>query len=474
MPDKNKTKIICTIGPASRSPEMLADMMRAGMDIARLNFSHGSFADHKNDVLEIRKVAREIGKPLAIMADLPGPKIRIGELADEQLFLKSNETLILTTASVIGTKEKISVNLPELPSKVTKGTSLFLNDGFIQLEVLDIEQEDVLCRIVVGGPLRSRKGLNIPDVDLGVSAFTETDMKIAEFALGIGVDALSQSFVEKSEDIRSLRKFANNLGYAPYIIAKIERSHAVDNLDAILHESDGIMVARGDLGVEIPIARIPVVQKQIVRKANRAGKPVITATQMLESMIYNRLPTRAEATDAANAILDGSDCVMLSGESAVGKYPIEAVGTLRAIAVEVEKTRATFACKTPGDPDLDEGDNILEIIASTVEKVIHRIKPAAVIVPTHSGITARNITRYRLPVWVLGVSSQAKTCQELIFSYGILPILEPDHPNHWRQWIRTNLQLHGIQGDRAILTEGPSSKYPDRNDRMEIIDLLRE
>jgi pyruvate kinase len=256
----------------------------------------------------------------------------------------------------------------------------------------------------------------------------------------------------------------------PFIIAKIERSRAVVNLDAILREADGIMVARGDLGVEIPIARIPVVQKAIVRKANQAGKPVITATQMLESMITNRLPTRAEATDVANTILDGSDCVMLSGESAVGKYPVEAVITLCDIAAEVEKTRPVCSCNTSYGQGMEDADSILEIIASSVETVIRKITPAAVIVPSHSGLTARNITRYRLPVWVLGVSSQAKTCQELIFSYGIIPVHELDHPTRWRQWIRTNLQLQNIQGDLAILTEGPFAKYPDRNDRMEIID----
>lgn len=474
MAAKNKTKIVCTIGPVSRTPEILSLLMLAGMDIARLNFSHGNFISHKEDVLQIRQVAQKVGKPVAIMADLPGPKIRIGELIDEVIVLQKDEFVILTTITIVGTKEKISVNLPGLPMAVEKGTSIFLNDGFIQLEVCDVFGQEVLCRVIVGGPLRSRKGVNIPDVDLGVSAFTEEDRKIAEFALGLGVDALSQSFVEKSRDIVQLREFARDLGYSPFIIAKIERSKAVANLDAILHEADGIMVARGDLGVEIPIARIPIVQKEIVRKANRAGKPVITATHMLESMITNRLPTRAEATDVANAILDGTDCVMLSGESAVGDYPIEAVRTLRDIAAEVEKARSVFSCNSTFGIEMENAGSILEIIAKSVETVIPRINPAAVVVPTHSGTTAKNITRYRLPVWILAVSSQKKTCQELIFSYGIVPIHEPDHPNHWRQWIRTSLQLHGIEGDWAILTEGPSAKYPDRNDRMEIIDLRRK
>ncbi len=444
------------------------------MNIARLNFSHGDFDAHKKDVQLIRKAAKKVGKHVAIMADLPGPKIRIGDLAEETVELQNGQILTLTTKPLAGTTEKISVNLPELPSAVEQGNLLFINDGFIQLQVLEVMGEEVRCQVIVGGPLRSRKGLNIPDVDLGVSAFTENDREIAKFALQIGVDALSQSFVENSEDIAVLRTFARKLGHNPFIIAKIERSKAVQNLDAILGEADGIMVARGDLGVEIPICQIPIVQKEIVHKANQAGKPVITATHMLESMTTNRLPTRAEATDVANAILDGTDCVMLSGESAVGQYPIEAVYTLRDIAAEAEESRARYTCNPTVWEKNERSVNILEIIASSIETAIARITPAAVIVPTRSGATARNVTRYRLPVWIIAVSSQKKTCRDLLFSYGVFPVLEPEHPTFWRQWIRVKLQALGVEGERAILTEGPSSKYPDRNDRMEIIDLTRK
>ncbi len=444
------------------------------MDIARLNFSHGDFEAHNKDVQQIREAAKKVGKHVAIMADLPGPKIRIGDLAEEPIELENGQILTLTTKPLAGTSEKISVNLPELPNAVEQGNLLFVNDGFIQLQVLEVMGEEVRCQVIVGGSLRSRKGLNIPDVDLGVSAFTEYDREIVKFALQIGVDALSQSFVENSEDIVLLRNYASKLGHNPYIIAKIERSKAVQNLDAILGEADGIMVARGDLGVEIPICRIPIVQKEIVHKANQAGKPVITATHMLESMTTNRLPTRAEATDVANAILDGTDCVMLSGESAVGKYPVEAVCTLSDIAVEAEKSRAMYTCNSKFLEKDERSVNILEIIASSVETAIERITPAAVIVPTRSGATARNVTRYRLPVWILAVSSQKKTCRDLVFSYGVLPVFEPEHPTYWRRWIRAKLEALGIEGERAVLTEGPSSKYPDRNDRMEIIDLTRE
>lgn len=474
MLEKNKTKVICTIGPACRSSQILKEMIHAGMDIARLNFSHGNFASHQQDVECIRNTAQGLQKSVAIMADLPGPKIRIGELASEEIDLMSGKTLILTSTPHLGTQEKISVTLPDLASVVKGGDLIYLNDGFIQLKVLEIKAQEVKCRIIVGGPLRSKKGLNLPNTDLGIKAFTQKDREIAKFALELGVDALSQSFVESHKDVVQLREFANSHGYDPFIIAKIERYGAVKNLDAILEAADGIMVARGDLGVEIPISKIPIVQKDIVKRANRAGKPVITATHMLESMIHNTLPTRAEATDVANAILDGSDCVMLSGESAVGKHPLASVSTLCAISLEAELAQTHFSAPSHHVDGIPQSTNILELIASSVETAIHRITPAVVVVPTRSGTTARNIARYRLPVWILAVSSQKKTCMDLIFSYGTLPINEPDHPAHWRQWIRKTLEKFNIKGDRAILTEGPSSKYPDRNDRMEIIDLTRE
>ncbi|WP_028581427.1 pyruvate kinase [Desulfogranum japonicum] len=472
MPAPNKTKIVCTIGPASRSPEILEKLLTAGMNIARLNFSHGEFEQHKKDIEQIKTVATRLGKPVAIMADLPGPKIRIGDLAEEEIELLTNQDLILTTKTVIGTTEKISVNLPNLHEVVQAGSYIFLNDGFIQLKVKAIKDRDIHCLVVVGGPLRSRKGLNVPDVDLGIDILTDKDKEIAAFALKNGVDALSLSFVEKGEDIAQLRQVATCLGYDPFIIAKIERSQAIKNLDDILKQADGIMVARGDLGVEIPIARIPIVQKMIVQKANLMGKPVITATHMLESMIHNVIPTRAEATDVANAILDGTDCVMLSGESAVGKHPVVSVTTLSDIAVEAENLRSTKKSDTATitSPTICS----LDIIASSVEASVYRLSPAAVFVPTRSGATARNIARYHLPVWVVGVSSKEKSYKDMVFSYGVIPVHEPDHPTNWRKWIEAKLKEYGFNGNWVILTEGPSSKYPDRNDRMELIDLKRK
>ena len=341
----NKTKIVCTIGPASASPVIMEQMLRSGMDVARINFSHGDFAGHKTVIENLRSAARTTGKRVAIMADLPGPKIRIGQLIREPLELRSDDAFTLTTEEVPGDEHRVSVSLPRLPQAVKPGDILFLNDGFIQLEVTGKQGTEISCRILAGGELRSRKGLNLPGIDLGISAFTERDSECLKFALEQGVDAISQSFVESRADIEAVRSAAAAQGYHPFVIAKIERSRALDHIDEILEAADGIMVARGDLGVETPIERIAVIQKQIIRKANLIGKPVITATQMLESMIASRRPTRAESTDVANAILDGTDCVMLSEESAMGSYPVEAVSMLARIAAAIEPHRSANTCQ---------------------------------------------------------------------------------------------------------------------------------
>lgn len=467
---KNKTKIICTIGPASDSRKMLEQMIEAGMNIARLNFSHGDFSKHKQTILKIREASKKTGKNVSIMADLSGPKIRIGNIKNEPVELKPGNEFILTTENIDGSENKVSVSFPSLIQAVKKGDLLFLNDGYIELEVIDVNEKEVKCEILTGGMLSSRKGLNIPDIDLGIQAFTDFDFQCMKFALENGVEAVSQSFVENKDDIDAVRKAARDLGYDPFIIAKIERSRALDNLDDIFHTADGIMVARGDLGVEIPIARIAVVQKQIMRKANYLGKPVITATQMLETMTSNRRPTRAEATDVANAILDGTDCVMLSGESAMGMYPLDAVKMLAEIASITEGHRKV-CLSFDQEKASKKNAKLSDIIALSVKASIRRITPAAVIVPTRSGATARRITRYRLPVWITAISSEEKACKNLAFSYGVLPIYEQEHPEDWRKWILEWQKNYKIRGSLVILTEGPSRKYPDRNNRMEIIDL---
>lgn len=468
----NKTKIVCTIGPASESREVMKKMILAGMNIARLNFSHGDFDGHKRVIDNLRAVAMESGRRLAIMADLPGPKMRIGRIAAEPVELRPGDPFVLTTEDVPGDAGRVSISIQNLPNVVKAGDRLFLNDGLIQLEAQRVQGNDVACRVVVGGELRSRKGLNLPGIDLGINAFTERDHECMKFALEQGVDAISQSFVNNAEDIRAVRSAAAALGYSPFIVAKIERSTALDRLDEIIDAADGIMIARGDLGVEVPIETIPVIQKRLMLAANRKGKPVITATQMLESMTHNSRPTRAEATDVANAILDGTDCVMLSGESAMGSYPVESVAMLAKIATSIEPNRPMLKVR-----DLFFEDEIKgrirpsHLIALSVETCLEYTRPAAVFVPTRSGSTARRISLFRLPVWVIAVSSRNATCQRLLFSSGVWPVLQNDHPDDWNAYIQKWIADRSIAGDIVILTEGPSSKHPDANHRMEIIDL---
>ena len=338
LPD-HKTKIVATIGPASESQEMLERLIRAGLNIARLNFSHGDFTVHAGLIDRIRAAEKATGYRVAIMADLPGPKMRIGKIDPEPVQLVPGDKFTLTSEEITGNSKRVSMSFKQLPKVVKPGNKLFLNDGLIQLMVEKAEGTEVHCRVMVGGELRSKKGLNLPGIDLGINAFTDHDHACLEFALKNGVDAVSQSFVETAADIEAVRNAARALGKNPFIIAKIERSGALDHFDEILSASDGIMVARGDLGVEVPIEEMAIIQKQLIAKANLAGKPVITATQMLESMTGSRLPTRAESTDVANAILDGTDCIMLSAESAMGNYPEEAVSMLASIAAYTEAHR---------------------------------------------------------------------------------------------------------------------------------------
>ncbi|WP_028317756.1 pyruvate kinase [Desulfobulbus elongatus] len=467
-----KTKLVCTIGPASDAPAMLEQMLAAGMTVARLNFSHGDFRVHGDTIRRIREAAAAVGRPVAIMADLPGPKIRIGTLAEEPVELTIGSRFTLTTEEVSGTGERVSVTLKELPRAVSPGDILFINDGLIQVQVESIEGSEVHCRVLVGGKLRSRKGLNLPGIDLGISAFTEHDRACMQFALEHGVDAISQSFVNSAADIQAVRRAATEMGFAPFIIAKIERASILTRIDEIMEATDGVMVARGDLGVEIPIEEIAIMQKMITAKANLFGKPVITATQMLESMTNNRRPTRAEATDVANAILDGTDCVMLSEESAMGHYPLESVRMLAQIAMATEPHRMRHSYrKTPEHPIFTEIREV-DYIAASVNSIVSQTDTvAAILAPTDSGLTARRLSRYRLPTWIMAVSSNKKTCRELLFSYGVFPIYEPNHPADWTDYARDYALKYRLLGSCIIQTEGPSPENPDRNHKMEIIDL---
>ncbi len=471
-PLTHKTKIVATIGPASQSPETLAQIIDAGMNIARLNFSHGEFASHRQVIENIRAASAQTGRRVAIMADLPGPKMRIGNFSVEKIELKPGDPFTLTTDPVVGDQQRVSVTFSRLPQAVKPGNLLSLNDGFVQLEVVGVRGNDVVCVVRVGGELRARKGLNLPDIDLGISAFTEHDRDCLRFALEHGVDAISQSFVECAADIRTVRQAAKELGREPFIIAKIERARALDRFDEILEAADGIMIARGDLGVEVPIERIAVVQKNLMRRANQRAKPVITATQMLESMTNHRLPTRAEATDVSNAILDGTDCVMLSGESAMGSYPVEAVAMLARIAAVVESTRPLVPVKEMY-AGLDLRGNIRpqHLIAVSVEASLEYLSPAAVFVRSCTGSTARRLAAFHLPVWIVAVGNQEKTCQDLLFSYGVHPQYEESTPASWHAYVQQWLQSQELPGEFALVTHGPLAQGDEAIHRMEVIEL---
>ncbi|WP_265595041.1 pyruvate kinase [Haloferula sp. BvORR071] len=468
----HKTKIVATIGPASESPEMLQRLISAGLNVARLNFSHGEFSHHGELIRRIRDAERATGRRVAIMADLPGPKMRLGKISPEPIQLVAGDPFTLTNEDIVGDTRRVSMSFEPLPRVVKPGNRLFLNDGLVQLIVTSINGNDVECTVAVGGELRSRKGLNLPGIDLGISAFTEHDRACLEFALGAGVDAVSQSFVESAADIEAVRAAAAQFGRVPFIIAKIERSDALEHYDEILAISDGIMVARGDLGVEVPIEEIAHTQKQLIAKANLAGKPVITATQMLESMITSRLPTRAETTDVANAILDGTDCVMLSGESAMGKFPEEAVTMLAKIAAftESRRPRGSLAAerKLVEEPSATIG---ADRMASVVEHALETVPCEAVLAPTRSGHMPRALSRCKPSAWIVAPCSDPAVCQGLAFSYGVHAADLGEEPDDWRDYAARCLPEHGLIADRVMLVAGPSPRNPNASHRLELMRL---
>jgi len=462
---EHKTKIVATIGPASNSPVILESLIRAGVNIARLNFSHGNFEQHAAVIERIRNAAKSAGRRVAIMGDLPGPKMRLGTIEADPIQLVSGDRFTLTSEDITGTAQRVSMSFEPLPRVVKSGDRLFLNDGLVQLIVDQVEGKEVRCTVAVGGELRSRKGLNLPGINLGISAFTDHDRECLEFALARGVDAISQSFVESGADIEMVRAAAAGLGKSPFIIAKIERYESITRFDEILAAADGIMVARGDLGVEVPIYEMAILQKQLIAKANLAGKPVITATQMLESMTSNRLPTRAEATDVANAILDGTDCVMLSGESATGKFPEESVAMLGKIAAftEIHRPRGSLALQQ------EMGETRVNPKAMLVDRALEVAPCDAVLVPTWTGTTARAVARWRGPAWVVATGPEPAAMQGLAFSYGVYPVDLEKEPDDWRGYAEHLLLELGLPCKQVLLVAGPSPRNPEANQRLELM-----
>lgn len=476
-PLSKKTKIVCTIGPSSWEQPILEQMIQAGMNIARINLAHGDFQWHRRAIANVRAASHAVGQRVAIFADLPGPKMRIGKLATEEIELERGQEFIIQTEETLGDNERVSMDFPSLPKVVKPGNRIFMNDGYIQLMVDDISIDEVFCSVKVGGVLRSYQGVNFPGIDLGISAFTEYDRELIVFAAEQKLDGIGVSFVQGAEDIQSVRQAAEATNYHPFVIAKIERAGALDNIAAILEETDGIMVARGDLGVEIPIEKIPTAQKELIREANMIGKPVITATQMLESMTRNRRPTRSEATDVANAILDGTDCVMLSGETAIGQYPVETVSTMANLACEAETKVETVGIADlfklqQKRGEISQGD----LISLAVFLAVETLQPSLIIILAKSGATARRVSRFGLSQWIAAPSHLEATCQNLQFSRGIYPTLVSDEailstPEARRQYAIDTLNQHNIEGGLVLLVEGSGTLKAEDTKRIDIIDL---
>jgi pyruvate kinase len=409
------TKIVCTIGPASDSDSVLVHMIRAGMNVARINFSHGTQEDHLKRIKTIRKLSQSLRRPVAVLQDLPGPKLRVGKLASEPLHLKRLDKVTLTTRPS-KTKGKIPVSYPELPRTVKRGDTIYLADGSIRLEVSSTTRDEVDARVIVGGYLISGKGVNLPRLRTRVPAITRQDREHLHFGLENGVDLVAVSFVQRADDIRAARRVAAEKGREIFAVAKIEKREAVENLGEIVKEADGVMVARGDLGVELSIERIPIFQKRIIFEANRQAKPVITATQMLESMVSSPTPTRAEVTDVANAIIDGSDALMLSEETAVGKYPVESVKVLQKVALETEQ----FLPKEVTQQRLAWHENSQEdAIAFAACETALQISAAAIVTPTRTGKTARRVSKYRPPLPIVALTSHVHVERQLLLSWGV-------------------------------------------------------
>ena len=411
-----RTKIVCTIGPACSSDKILAGLIRAGMNVARLNFSHGDYASHRRVIRKLRHFERKLHQPVAILQDLPGPKIRIGAVAGDRVRLQTRRPFVITTRKILGSELAVCVNFAGLTHAVKKGDPILLGDGEIELEAIEVGAREVKCHIVVGGILGSHKGIHFPKSSLNIRALTRHDKQDMAFGIAQKVDMVALSFVRDAEDILYARRELKKRGSTLPLIAKIEKHEALEHIDGILENVDGIMVARGDLGLEIAQERIPAVQKMIISKANRLGKPVITATQMLRSMVWNPRPTRAEVTDIANAILDGTDALMLSEETAAGDYPLDAVKTMAQVAEETEtilEPRQRFS---------DLKKTIPEAISLGVISLARDLQVKAFLIPTTSGSTARLIARYRPHQPIIAVSPERQTVKMLCLVWGVYPV----------------------------------------------------
>lgn len=450
-----KTKIICTIGPSCESPELLKKMIEAGMDIARLNFSHGSHLEHHRRITVLRQVAAELGKTLGIMLDTKGPEIRTGVFKNGKVILREGEKVTLTTEDLVGDSTLIPVSYNKLPQALKKGNIILIADGAIKLKVMETKEKEISCLVVNGGILSNRKGVNIPGISLDLPFLTEKDIQDINFGIEQGVDFIAASFVRRPEDALMIRRMLESKKANIDIIAKIENAEGVQKLNDIIKVVDGIMIARGDLGVEIPCEEVPLIQKRIIAKCNKVGKPVITATQMLESMIDSPRPTRAEASDVANAIIDGSDAIMLSGETASGKYPVEAVQFMAGIARRVEDSLDYGRCSHGSDAEFY---TVTDAIAHATCTIAADLKASAIITATKSGFTARMVSKYRPKAPIIAACPDESICRKLTLVWGVKPIVgytKNSTDKIIEEAIERSLEAGLIKnGDLVVLTAG--------------------
>lgn len=424
-----KTKIVCTIGPATDDDDIMRNIMQSGMNVARFNFSHGDYEMHRKRYEQIVRIREELGLPIATLMDTKGPEIRLGKFVDDKpVTIHSGDTYTLTTEDVLCTNEIGSISFKNLPHDVKPGTHILINDGLIEMVVNRVSKKEIICQVIHGGILSNNKGINVPGVKLSMPYLSESDKNDLEFGAKMGFDFIAASFVSTSADIDYLRKYTKSLGWFNVrIIAKIENLEGVRNIDEILESADGIMVARGDLGVEIPFEQIPAVQKELIRKGYQAGKQVITATQMLESMISHSRPTRAEITDIANAIYDGTSAIMLSGETAAGSYPVEVVRTMDLIARTTEENidyKAMHAeCRTK------QNNDIANAIAHATVTTAHDLDAKAILTVTMSGITAREISKYRPSCPIISCTVDEKVWRQMNLSWGVYPLVIGEKQN---------------------------------------------
>ena len=419
-----KTKIVCTLGPASENEETLRELIKNGLNVCRLNFSHGSHEEHKGRMDLVKKLREELNMPTAILLDTKGPEIRTGKFDVPEVFLEEGQTFTITMKDVIGDKERCTVSYKGLANDVKPGDTILIDDGLVGLTVKEVNNDNIVCEVQNSGIVKNHKGVNVPGVKVNLPAITDKDRSDIEFGIEQGIDFIAASFVRKVSDVLAIREIleANNAEHIK-IISKIENQEGVENLDEIIEVSDGIMVARGDLGVEIPTEEIPVVQKLMIKKCNEAGKPVITATQMLDSMIRNPRPTRAEVTDVANAIYDGTDAIMLSGETAAGKYPVEAVKTMARIAKRAEESLRNRRDK------INKSKNVTDAISYATCTTAMDLEAKAILSSTASGHTARMVSKFRPDCPIVATTSNESVRRQLALTWGVLPLMREKSSN---------------------------------------------